>query len=267
MGLALAAGRIPVETSVVWLPEQVRQVRPHANRLGATMDGRIPTRMARTVFFSGNPELRGGVETAVRTEPGLSWGGWVSTVDASLRLCESDCPDVLLIDSRSDPGWKLCLMLTGLFPALTVVALLDDTIRNPVDAAWALLHRANGVIGVDAEPERLGTAVREALRHGRYVDSEVEVPVVPPAPRGDLRGKPLSAREFEVLELIADGRTAEQIGNRLGISPDTVRTHVYRILRKLGARDRAHAVALSFKMALLPVNDRGPEVLRFERPT
>lgn len=93
---------------------------------------------------------------------------------------------------------------------------------------------------------------------GRYINATLEVSVIPMAQKSELRGKPLSEREFEVLQLIADGRTAEQIGRRLGITADTVRTHVHRLLRKLDARDRAHAVALSFQMSLLPVRDSTP---------
>lgn len=203
-------------------------------------------------LFCRDRRLCGNVEAIIRIEPDLRWMGAMCDVATALRVCESEPPDVVVIDSASDPGWKLCLMLTGLFPQLTVVALLNEGADDPVAAAWALLHRANGIVGVAAESDRLGTAVRDSARRGRYVDPAVEVPVSPPAQRSGLQGKPLSVRELEVLELIADGRTAENIGHRLGISADTVRTHVYRILRKLNARDRAHAVALSFQMSLLP---------------
>lgn len=67
-------------------------------------------------------------------------------------------------------------------------------------------------------------------------------------------GNPLTARELEVLQLIAEGMTAERIARRLNVSVSTVRTHTYRLLRKLNARDRAHAVALSFQMSLLSVH-------------
>jgi DNA-binding CsgD family transcriptional regulator len=61
--------------------------------------------------------------------------------------------------------------------------------------------------------------------------------------------------------------TAEKIGQRLSISAGTVRTHIYRLLRKLNARDRAHAVALSFRMSLLSVqHSAGPAEHRFCRP-
>jgi DNA-binding NarL/FixJ family response regulator len=223
------------------------------------------TRTLGVALFCRNRGLSRNVEAIIRLEPDLRWAGTVEDVHAVLRLCESDQPDVIVLDSGSDPGWQLCLMLTGLFPRLTVVALLDEQANEPVAAAWALLHRASGIIGVDAESDRLGTAVRDSVRRGRYVDPGVEVSMNPPAQRGDLQGKPLSVRELEVLQLIADGRTAENIGHRLGISADTVRTHVYRILRKLNARDRAHAVALSFQMSLLPTRTNPSTPYRGER--
>jgi DNA-binding NarL/FixJ family response regulator len=175
-----------------------------------------------------------------------------------LRLCEAGALDVLLIYSESDPGWKLCLMITSFFPKLTVVALLGTNAENPVAGSWALLHGARGLVGISAEAERLGVVIRGAVEFGHYVDPALEVSLTPAPPQpGKLAGRPLSAREFEVLQLIADGRTADQIGQRLGITTDSARTHIGQILRKLRARDRAHAVAISFENALLPARFTG----------
>ncbi|BAL87334.1 hypothetical protein AMIS_21140 [Actinoplanes missouriensis 431] len=62
---------------------------------------------------------------------------------------------------------------------------------------------------------------------------------------------PLTAREVQVLRLVAAGSTNIEIGRHLYIGSETVRTHVKRIMRKLGARDRAHAVANAFRAGLL----------------
>jgi DNA-binding NarL/FixJ family response regulator len=215
-------------------------------------------RLLRIAVFSRLQSLRRGIEAIVRTDNGLAWVAGVCNVDSAVKLCESERLDVLLIESDSDPEWKLCLMLTRLFPSLTVVGLLGDAARSPVASSWALLHGAKGVVGIDAETERLGMAIRGAVGEGHHVDSGLAVPTTPAPRQGELRGKPLSAREYDVLLLIAEGRTAEQIGHRLGISADTVRTHVCHILRKLNARDRAHAVALSFQLSLLPGRLKSP---------
>lgn len=68
---------------------------------------------------------------------------------------------------------------------------------------------------------------------------------------GPALGDPLTWREQRVLELIADGMSSQQAGRRLHLSPETVKTHARRIYRKLGARDRAHAVHLAHQRGLL----------------
>lgn len=65
--------------------------------------------------------------------------------------------------------------------------------------------------------------------------------------RGSDETRTLSLRELEVLELIAEGYSSGDIARALWISEETVRTHVRRILRRLGARTRAHAVAIAFR--------------------
>ncbi|MFD7016073.1 helix-turn-helix transcriptional regulator [Streptomyces sp. NPDC059928] len=64
-------------------------------------------------------------------------------------------------------------------------------------------------------------------------------------------GAPLSAREVDVLDGIARGRTYAQIAADLGLSTDTVATHARRLMAKLGARDRGHAVGTGFRLGLL----------------
>lgn len=216
------------------------------------MDSQNSAGVLRVAVFGTSQLLQRRVERIVREDSNMDWAGSVDSVDAAIRMCEWGDPDVLLIDSAADPGWKLCLMLTGMFEDLTVVEMLDESVRNPVDSAWALLHGARGIIGVDAGIDRLGAAVHGAVAVGRYVDPGLEVAVTPSSQGNRLGGKPLTRREFEVLQLIAEGRTAEQIGYRLGITTETVRTHVSHILKKLGARDRAHAVAVAYQMSLLP---------------
>lgn len=217
----------------------------------------VTTRAATVALLCRDRQLGRDVEAAVRLEPELRWQGTAEGILAALRLCESDQPDVMVVDSRNDPGRKLCLMLTALFPRLTAVALLNEGADDPAFAPQ-VSYGSGRIVCVDAGSDGLGAAVRDSVSRGRRVGSGMDVSMSSSGQRGDLRGKPLSARELEVLRLIADGRTAENIGHRLGITADTVRTHIYRILRKLNARDRAHAVALSFQMSLLPTQPPAP---------
>jgi DNA-binding CsgD family transcriptional regulator len=65
------------------------------------------------------------------------------------------------------------------------------------------------------------------------------------------RRRELTERQFAVLRLIAQGSTTAEMGRLLGVSPNTVRGHILAILAKLGARDRAHAVAIAMREGLL----------------
>ncbi|HET6484746.1 MAG TPA: response regulator transcription factor [Actinoplanes sp.] len=79
--------------------------------------------------------------------------------------------------------------------------------------------------------------------------SETQVGVADPAPAG--RRLTLTERELQVLRGMADGKSNAEIGRELFVSEDTVKTHARRLFRKLGARDRAHAVAAGFRAGLV----------------
>ncbi|MET7403683.1 helix-turn-helix transcriptional regulator, partial [Dactylosporangium sp. NPDC005572] len=78
-----------------------------------------------------------------------------------------------------------------------------------------------------------------------------------PQQRGEVNGEPprrrveLTERELQVLRGMADGKSNAEIGRELFVSEDTVKTHARRLFRKLGARDRAHAVAAAFRAGLV----------------
>lgn len=80
------------------------------------------------------------------------------------------------------------------------------------------------------------------------------------APRADAtprRGEPLTRRELQVVEAVADGLSNEQIARRLGLGVNTVKAHLVRASAKLGATGRTHLVALAYRARLLPA-DAGP---------
>ena len=69
--------------------------------------------------------------------------------------------------------------------------------------------------------------------------------------RDEPRTTPLSKREREILQTVADGATTRQVATDLGISPHTVKTHLERIFEKLGANDRAQAVAIAIRTGIV----------------
>jgi two-component system nitrate/nitrite response regulator NarL len=116
----------------------------------------------------------------------------------------------------------------------------------------ALAAGAQGVLLRDRLDDRLGSAVR-AVADGLLVADEAlaEAVLRPPAPAAPDLVEPLTARELEVLQLVAEGLTNRRIGARLGISEHTAKFHVNAILGKLGARSRGEAVAQAARLGLL----------------
>lgn len=214
---------------------------------------RSSTRALRVGLVESVPLIGYGVKAVIDREPTLSWVGRGETAAAAIGLCTTDHPDMMLIGSWTDPQWTLCQMLTGMCRSLLVVALIGDGARNQAAINEARMNGVRGLIPAEVETRHLFTAIRTTAARGHYVAPELG-PALVPVPNGQhIRARPLSKREFEVLQLIADGRTAEYVGKRLGITTDTVRTHVNHILRKLDARDRAHAVTRAFELSLLRV--------------
>ena len=82
-------------------------------------------------------------------------------------------------------------------------------------------------------------------RGGSYVDPRLDRILL--SPRATAQLPQLSPREREIMHLMAEGRTAESIGGSLGVSVETVRTHVRNVIRKLQARNRVHAIALALE--------------------
>jgi DNA-binding NarL/FixJ family response regulator len=132
-------------------------------RLVVALAGRADRR-PRVAIFSRTPRLCGRVGASVQSRPDLGWVGRVDTVGRAIRLCQLGRADVLLIDSASDLGWKLCLLISRLFPGVAVVVLLANEHQDEVKAAWAVLHGARGLIEADADPAHLGLAIRNAAK-------------------------------------------------------------------------------------------------------
>ena len=106
----------------------------------------------------------------------------------------------------------------------------------------ALDAGASGYVLKTADLQELLEAVREVAEGGRYIDPRLPAPQRPGG-----RTSSLSPREREVMHLMAEGLTAERIGSRIDVSVETVRTHVRNAIRKLGARNRVHAIALALE--------------------
>ena len=176
----------------------------------------------------------------------------------ALAVVRRERPDVVLMDIRMPDidGVEATRRIVA-DPQLTdvhvVVLTTFDTDEHVLEAVRA---GAAGFLVKDSSPEELRRAVRVVADGDAMLSPAVTRRVMRSAASGPRRTNPgqlaaLTEREREVLAEVGSGRSNEEIGARLFISPATARTHVSRLLGKLGARDRAQLVVLAYETGLV----------------
>jgi DNA-binding NarL/FixJ family response regulator len=192
------------------------------------------------------------VATLLSHSGGLRWLGATLNVQSAVATAERLHPEIVVIDSILDPRGNLGRMLMGACPGLAVLALVRETDRTPAYLAELLGSGAHGVLLRSTEPAQLVEAIRRTHAERRYFDPALSTLTRTTAGnRAPGARQPLSRREHQVLALISDGLENQAIATALFVSVETVRTHVKSILRKLHARDRAHAIAIAFHLGVL----------------
>jgi DNA-binding NarL/FixJ family response regulator len=192
----------------------------------------------RVVVAARSSVVRAGLESVVRSSSSLELAG---ALDWALINSAEFEADVLLMD----PGDVLPEQSSQ--PA---VLLLDTSDAALVSAA--LRSGIRGVISREATPEEIESAIQAvhaglvAITAGSLTELLRDV-----RPAGDALAEPLSDRELEVLNLIAEGQSNKLIAHSLGISEHTVKTHVASILAKLGAGSRTEAVSQAIRRGLV----------------
>jgi DNA-binding NarL/FixJ family response regulator len=206
-------------------------------------------------LVDGLPLYRDGVSALIHRTPALRWVGAAERANVALQLCERYRPNVVLIDSGLDPHSQLAHLLAAADRELALLTLVGEQHRNARFVATALAAGVHGLVLRSAEPSQLVEAIRTVHGERRYLDGALAPILVGPRTRMARLPSPvqvpLSRREYQVLQLIADGLENQAIAKVLYVSVETVRTHVKSILRKLSARDRTHAVAVAFRSGVL----------------
>src|SRR5437763_1822245 len=200
--------------------------------------------------------VRGGFRMILEAEPDLEVvGEAVDGVEAT-RLAAELVPDVVLMDVRMPrmDGIEATRRITAAGRARVLVLTTFDLDEHVWDAVVA---GASGFLLKDVRPRDLGEAVRTVAAGDSLVAPAVtrrllaEFTRRPPPGRRAERLTGLTERELEVLALIARGWSNAEIAAHLVLSGTTVKTHVTRILAKLGLRDRVQAVVVAYESGLV----------------
>lgn len=209
----------------------------------------------RVVLADDQPLVRAGLRMILSEEPGIEVVGEAADGAEAIALCAAQGPDVVLMDVRM-PGTD------GIAATRAVTALADPprvlvlTTFDLDEVVYDALHAgASGFLLKDAPEERLVTAIRVVAEGGSLFAPSVTRRLIEEfasrRPRTHVALPDLTDRETEVLRLIACGLSNVEIGRRIFVTENTVKTHVARILTKLDVRDRVQAVVVAYESGLV----------------
>jgi DNA-binding NarL/FixJ family response regulator len=202
--------------------------------------------------------IRAGFGMVVGSQPDMEVVAEAGDGDEALRVVPTASVDVVLMDIRmpGTDGIAACAELTATTAARVIILTTFDLDEYVVSAIKA---GASGFLLKDAPPEDLlhairtvhaGDAVIAPSSTRRLLGRLAELPVTSGTERFDT----LTEREREVLLLMAQGRSNQEICAELYLAEPTVKTHVGRVLAKIGARDRVQAVVMAFEAGLARPN-------------
>jgi RNA polymerase sigma factor (sigma-70 family) len=214
--------------------------------------------IARVVIAGGHPVIREAVRRSCEGEQGLEVVAEVADTVGLLEACRRDHPDVIVLDVELDDGDGLealrAIREEGV--AAGVVVLTDRS--DGASVLDALKLGVRGYLGKSDGLRAVGDSVRRIADGERLIDPELEQAAVMAlgsfaknAREGSAMEASLTPREQEILVMVSDGFTMQQVGKRLGISPRTVETHVAKLYRKLGVRSRVQAVSRAAQLGLI----------------
>jgi DNA-binding NarL/FixJ family response regulator len=224
------------------------------------------------LLVDDDESVRAGLALLIETEPGVRIVGVADDGVEAVALARQLCPDVVVMDLRMPRlnGVEATRRLvaddfvaeTGYTVPVLILTIFDDD--ENVHAA--LRAGASGYLLKSVAPRQLGDAIR-AVAAGdgwlhpsvtRSVIAEIATRPDPSLPTpGDLTL--LTARENEVLVLVAHGLSNAEIAGYLMVTEATVKTHLGRVITKLNLRDRAQAVATAYRTGLVSPHDSPPE--------
>lgn len=195
------------------------------------------------IIVDDHPPLLRGLELLL-PRAGFRVTGTAQTAAEGSRIIAGRRPHVAVLDIGLADGSGTALGKRVASLSQTTATVLYTGCSDPDVLADAVGSGALGVVQKTSPMDDLVRAIRAAAAGRAFVDPHIaELLVV----RGARKPSSISLRESEVLGLIAEGLTADEVADGLCLSPETINTHVRNACRKLGARGRLHAVILALR--------------------
>lgn len=203
------------------------------------------------VVVDDNALLRLGLTETISIEPGLKAVGQAANAEEAYQMVRELEPDVVTMDYQmpGENGIECTKKLMKEFPKLKVILL--SVFDSEEDIFKAVNAGVKGYLTKKAgEVEEVVEAIHEVANGSTYFPAGI-------AQKLERRNEAssLTARELEVLELLAEGLSNKEIVDRLGISLSTVKLHIINLREKLEANDRTQAVVHAFRRGILHLDD------------
>jgi DNA-binding NarL/FixJ family response regulator len=206
----------------------------------------IDTQLVTVMLVDDHPVVRDGLNAMLSTEPDIKVVCEASSGTEALSVLEGVRPSVVVVDlllpdiGGAEVIRRACAERSDTsFIVLTSVAG-DEEIYRALEAG------ARGYLFKDMARKELVQAIRAVHKGKRYIPAQVGKRIAEYLPRPDV-----SAREIQVLQLVAGGLRNKEIAHELGVSEATINTHVKHILEKLSAADRTHAVTIGLRRGII----------------
>ena len=208
--------------------------------------------MTRILIVDDHPVVREGLTAVMADEPDFAVVAQAETGEAAVREVVRTRPDVVVMDQRLPgmSGTQACEQMLKRVPSVRVIILTSFPHEGSMIAAFSA--GARGFLLKESEPSVFRYAVRTVATGGTFTDPHVAGQLVALATnRRRVKGPyGLSVQEMRVVEFLPRGLTNKEIGAQLGLSPDTVKTHLRNAMRKMGAKDRVEAAGMALKEGL-----------------
>ncbi|HEY2600648.1 MAG TPA: response regulator transcription factor [Thermoleophilaceae bacterium] len=192
-----------------------------------------------------HPVVRQGIRALLERELDGVEVSTAESPDAAVRDAGGRSPDVVVIDPRRVSG-DVQQTVGTLQQSLGSPIVVFTADGGPRMLAEALKAGVKGYVRKDSPPEDLIRAIQAARSGEFYVDPALSSSLL--LEEGE---RTLTARQREILQMLADGMHTEEVARQLGLSTETVRTHTKRILAKLQAGTRTQAVAIGIRSGLI----------------
>ncbi len=209
----------------------------------------------RALIVDDHPVTREGLRTALElSENVVVVVGEAASGEEAIERARELSPDIVFMDVRMPgmDGIEATRRIRQAAPTTKVILITIDESRGAISEA--IQAGVSGYLLKDASVDALVDAARNAVEGNAVIHPQLTKTFIEEARFGESEGPsttPLSKREREILQKVADGATTRQVASDLGISPHTVKTHLERIFEKLGANDRAQAVAIAIRTGIV----------------